>query len=236
MKPFKFKQFAINQDSCAMKIGTDGVLLGAWTPIDASTNSILDIGTGTGVIALMAAQRSNAEIIDALEIDTEAYEQAVDNFETSPWGDRLFCYHASFQEFFEEIDDQYDLLISNPPFYSEDYKTSNVQRDMARFEDALPFEHLFIGASRLLSDYGKLALIIPFKEEERVIQIGKQVMLYPQRITRVKGNLTSETKRSLLLFGFHQIDYDIDELVIEKSRHDYTDAYRNLTRDFYLKI
>mgnify|MGYP001801172326 FL=1 len=135
-KPFAFKQFTVEQDRCAMKIGTDGVLLGAWTPITNQTASILDIGTGTGIISLMVAQRSFAEVIDAIEIDTDTYEQAVENFEASPWGDRLFCYHASFQEFVAEIDEQYDLLISNPPFYAEDYKTSNKKRDIARFEDA----------------------------------------------------------------------------------------------------
>lgn len=236
MKPFKFKQFTIHQDRCAMKIGTDGVLLGAWVPIDTSVNSILDIGTGTGVIALMAAQRSDAEIIDALEIDTEAYEQAVENFEASPWGDRLFCYHASFQEFFEEIENQYDVLISNPPFYTADYKTSDAQRDLARFQDALPFEHLLVGASRLLSDHGKLAIILPFKEEERVIEIGEQVNLFPQKITRVRGNAASEVKRSMMLFSFIQTECEIDELVIENSRHQYTDAYIDLTKDFYLKM
>ncbi len=236
MKPFKFKQFTVNQDRCAMKIGTDGVLLGAWVPIDDSVNSILDIGTGTGVIALMAAQRSEAEIIDALEIDTEAYEQAVDNFESSDWGDRLFCYHASFQEFVDEIEDKYDLLISNPPFYTENYKTSDVQRDIARFQDALPFDHLIVGASRLLSDHGLLALIIPYKEEERVIEIAANINLFPKKITRVKGNPTSEIKRSMLLFGFNQANTKIDELVIENSRHQYTNPYINLTKDFYLKM
>ncbi len=235
-KPFKFKQFTVNQDRCAMKIGTDGVLLGAWVPIDDSVNSILDIGTGTGVIALMAAQRSEAEIIDALEIDTEAYEQAVDNFESSDWGDRLFCYHASFQEFVDEIEDKYDLLISNPPFYTENYKTSDVQRDIARFQDALPFDHLVIGASRLLSDQGLLALIIPYKEEERVIDIAANINLFPKKITRVKGNPTSEIKRSMLLFGFNQTTTEIDELVIENSRHQYTNPYIDLTKDFYLKM
>ena len=96
MSKFQFKQFSIQQDRCAMKIGTDGVLLGAWTPIKNNPFSILDIGTGTGVIALMLAQRSNAQQIDALEIDEEAYEQSVDNFENSPWSDRLFCFHAGF--------------------------------------------------------------------------------------------------------------------------------------------
>ncbi len=236
-KPFKFKQFTVDQDRCAMKIGTDGVLLGAWVPINETTNTILDIGTGTGIISLMAAQRSFAEVIDAIEIDTEAYEQAVENFEASPWGDRLFCYHASFQEFVSEIDDQYDLLISNPPFYTEDYKTSDKKRDMARFEDALPVEHLLIGASKLLSKQGKLALIAPHKEEERITHIAAEIGLFPEKLTRVKGTPTSETKRSLLLLSRNENEpCKTDELIIETTRHQYTSEYINLTKSFYLKM
>ncbi len=235
-KPFKFKQFTVKQDRCAMKIGTDGVLLGAWVPISNEVTSVLDIGAGTGVIALMAAQRSNAELIDALEIDEGAYEQAVDNFEASPWGDRLFCYHASFQEFVQEIEDTYDLLISNPPFYAEDYKSANAERDLARFQDALPLDHLIIGAVKLLSEQGKLALIIPFKEEEQLLAIAKQVGLFPEKITRVKGTPTSEVKRSMLLLGFTENDMVINELVIENARHQYTDEYSDITKEFYLKM
>ncbi len=162
-KPFKFKQFEINQDKCAMKIGTDGVLLGAWTSIQQNPFSILDIGAGTGIIALMLAQRSHAELIDAIEIDGDAYEQCVNNFEQSPWGDRLFCYHASLDEFVAEIEDQYDLIISNPPFYSEDYKSENQQRDLARFNDALPFDHLIESVSKLLSENGIFSVIVPVR-------------------------------------------------------------------------
>ncbi len=235
-KPFKFKEFTLHQDRCAMKVGTDGVLLGAWVPVDNSIDSILDIGTGTGVIALMLAQRSNATIIDALEIDADAYEQSVENFEASLWGDRLFCYHASFQEFMTEIDDQYDLLISNPPFYTDDHKTLDKKRDMARFEDALPFEHLLVGASKLLSDQGKFSVIVPYREEERIIDLASQVTLFPQKITRVKGTDTSEIKRSLLLFNREHEKPEIDELIIENARHEYTKGYIDLTKDFYLKM
>lgn len=235
-KPFTFKQFTIQQDRCAMKVGTDGVLLGSWVPISKEVNTILDIGAGTGVIALMMAQRSSAEVIDAVEIENNAYEQAVDNFEASDWGDRLFCYHASFQEFFQEMDDSYDLLISNPPFFKENYKTLDTDRDTARFEDALPFEHLFIGASRLLSEKGIFALILPYKEEENAIAIASQVGLSPHKITRVRGAMTTEIKRSMMLFGFKKVDYSPEELVIENSRHQYTAAYIELTRAFYLKM
>ena len=236
-KPFRFKQFSVNQDKCAMKIGTDGVLLGAWVPVDATVRSILDVGTGTGVIALMLAQRSYAEIVDAIEIDADAYEQAVDNFETSLWGDRLFCYHASFQEFVSEIDDQYDLLISNPPFYTENFKTSNEKRDLARFEDALPFEHLLIGGMKLLSEHGKLAMIIPYKEEQELLALAEQIGLYPERITRVKGNPEKEIKRSLLLLSkIKSTEMVSDTLVIETGRHQYTQEYIELTRGFYLNM
>ncbi len=219
-----------------MKIGTDAVLLGSWVPVSDNVSSILDVGTGTGVIALIMAQRSYAEIIDAVEIDAAAYEQSVENFEASDWGDRLFCYHASFQEFFQEIDDKYDLLISNPPFYTDTYKTEDATRDVARFEDALPFEHLFIGASHLLSEKGKFAVVLPFKEENNAIKIAKSAGLFPEKITRVQGNPSSEIKRSLLLFGFDQVEIEKDELIIETGRHQYTPEYIELTKDFYLKM
>ena len=234
---FTFKQFAVEQDRCAMKIGTDGVLLGAWTPIDNNPFSVLDIGTGTGIIGLMLAQRSNAEQIDALEIDEDAYEQATDNFENSPWSDRLFCYHAGLDEFVAEPEDEYDIIVSNPPFYTEDYKTENEQRDIARFADAMPFEDLIEAADLLLSENGILSVIIPFNEEENFLAIAAAYELYPIKITRVKGTPTTEIKRSLLAFTRKEtIDFLVDELIIETARHIYTAEYIELTKDFYLKM
>ncbi|PWK18990.1 tRNA1(Val) (adenine(37)-N6)-methyltransferase [Xanthomarina spongicola] len=219
-----------------MKIGTDAVLLGAWTSIKHQPFSILDIGSGTGVLSLMLAQRSHAEVIDALEIDENAYEQCVENFENSSWSDRLFCYHASLEEFVEEIEDKYDLIISNPPFYSEDYKTDNNQRDLARFADAMPFNHLIESASKLLSENGLFSVIIPFKEEETFIALASKVNLFPNRILQVKGSPTSEIKRSLIEFSFKKSNPIQEELIIETSRHQYTTSYINLTKDFYLKM
>jgi tRNA1Val (adenine37-N6)-methyltransferase len=237
MSKFQFKQFSIEQDRCAMKIGTDGVLLGAWAPIDNNPFSILDIGTGTGIIALMLAQRSGATQIDALEIDEDAYEQATDNFENSPWNDRLFCFHAALDEFVEEPEDEYDLIISNPPFYTEDYKSENQQRDLARFADAMPFEELIEAADLLLSENGIFAVIIPFKEEERFIDLCAEVELFPVKATRVKGSPKTPIVRSLLAFKRYELSVlEADELIIEINRHEYTDDYIELTKDFYLKM
>ena len=235
-KPFKFKQFAIHQDRCAMKIGTDGVLLGAWTSLQNNPESILDIGAGTGLIALMLAQRSGAETMDALEIEEEAYEQCVDNFEASPWGDRLFSYHAGLDEFLDDIEDQYDLIVSNPPFYSEEVASGNSARDMARQNQSLPFEELIEGVSKLLSPDGIFSTIIPYKEEVQFIDLAEKSGLYPQHITRVKGNPSSEIKRSLLLFSFNKKEVLKDELTIEFERHHYTPEYIALTKEFYLKM
>ncbi|WP_159019144.1 tRNA1(Val) (adenine(37)-N6)-methyltransferase [Algibacter sp. L3A6] len=235
-KPFKFKEFSVNQDQCAMKIGTDAVLLGAWASLEANPFAILDIGAGTGVLGLMLAQRSHAEVIDAIEIDDDAYEQCVDNFELSPWGDRLFCYHASLEEFAEEIDDEYDLIICNPPFYAEDYKTENESRDLARFQDAMPFHHLLESVSVLLAPEGSFNVIIPFNEEEKFIKLANNFLLFPNRICRVKGNPETEVKRSMLAFSFRESETTTTELIIETKRHQYTQDYINLTKDFYLKM
>ncbi len=237
-KPFKFKQFTVQQDRCAMKIGTDGVLLGAWTGIDHFPETILDIGAGTGVISLMLAQRSEAMQIDAIEIEENAYEQTVENFEASNWGDRLFCYHAGFDEFVEEMqdDEHYDLIISNPPFYSEDYKSGNDHRDIARFAEALPLSELIPGASLLLSENGHFDIIIPFSEENNALEIAANSILFPRKITRVKGKADAPVKRSLMSFQKNETEPEIDELIIEISRHQYTEMYKTLVKDFYLKL
>lgn len=235
-KPFQFKEFSIDQDRCAMKIGTDGVLLGAWTSIQ-DAYSILDIGAGTGILALMLAQRSDAEQIDALEIDEDAYEQCVDNFENSSWADRLFCYHAALDEFTEEMkDEKYDLIISNPPFYTEDYKSGDTARNMARFADSLPFEELIKFASELLSDEGCFAVIIPYSEEEYFLKLSEKVNLFPNRITRVRGTESTPLKRSLLQLSFTEKPFSTNELILEVSRHQYTKDYQKMVAPFYLKL
>ena len=243
-KPFIFKQFTINQDRCAMKIGTDGVLLGTWASVDHNPYSILDIGAGTGIIALMLAQRSAADNIEAIELDADAYEQCTDNFEASNWADRLFCFHAGFDEFVDEYatdeteeDELYDLIVSNPPFYAEEVTSGNEARDNARQNTSLPFNELVSGVAKLLTANGRFATIIPYKEEEKFIKLAENFKLYPLKVTRVKGNAKAEVKRSLLEFQkTPSTNLEIKQLVIEEDRHIYTQDYIDLTKDFYLKM
>lgn len=232
---FKFKQFSVKQAQSAMKIGTDSVLLGAWTPLN-HPQSILDIGAGTGLLALMLAQRCDALTIDAVEIDEQAYIECSENFEESPWGDRLFCYHASFEEFFTEMDESYDLIISNPPFYPTDYKTPEKARNTARFSDALPPKQLLEGVSRLLAVEGYFSVILPYSESEAFITLAATFGLFPQKITHTRGNGKSELKRSMMLFARKPLpSYPIHIFTIEKERGVYTDEYKELTKEFYLK-
>jgi tRNA1Val (adenine37-N6)-methyltransferase len=222
-----------------MKIGTDGVLLGAWCSLKDNTNKILDIGSGTGVISLMLAQRFNNTTIDSVEIENNAYEQSVENFERSVWADRLFCFHSTFQDFAKERKEDgetYDLIISNPPFYTDNVKNNNRARNKARSTSFLSFVELISGVSKILSNQGEFTTIIPFKEEVKFIEISKQNNLFLNKICRVKGNNNSDIKRSLLTFSFYKKQLDENNLIIETSRHLYTDEYINLTKNFYIKM
>lgn len=238
-KPFQFKEFKVHQDKTAMKIGTDGVLLGAWCSIDDFPDAILDVGSGTGIIALMLAQRSDSMTIDAVEIDENGYEQSVENFEQSDWGDRLYCYNSSFQEFADEIAEEqetYDLIVTNPPFYTDDFETKNTARNKARFVSSLTFEDLIKNAVKILSEDGKFSLIVPFKEEQEIIRLSNAHSLFLNRKCTVQGNPKSEIKRVLLEFSFRQAEIISEHLIIEIERHQYTKEYMNLTKNFYLKM
>ena len=220
-----------------MKIGTDGVLLGAWCSLESLPKTILDIGTGTGIISLMLAQRSSAITIDGVEVDPSAYMQTVDNFENSDWSDRLYCYNTSFQKFVDDTNKEtYDLIVSNPPFYTEDYITKNSSRNKARFTSSLTFKELIGGISKILSKSGFFSTIIPFKEESTFICLAEQHSLHLNKICRVQGNKNSDIKRSLMTFSFNKVKISETNLIIENSRHKYTKEYEELTNNFYLKM
>ena len=239
MKPFKFKEFTVHQDKAAMKVGTDAVLLGAWCEIGEEVDTVLDIGAGTGVISLMIAQRSNAMTIDAVELDQDAYEQCVGNFEQSDWGDRLFCYHTSFQDFAKELKEEeetYELIVSNPPFYNDEFQTENESRNKARFTNSLSFKDLIAAVNDILDKKGKFVIIIPYKEQEAFVGLAKEKGLFLNKVCEVQGNNYTGIIRVMLIFSYLESKLQKEKLIIEKERHQYTSEYKGLTKDFYLKF
>jgi tRNA1Val (adenine37-N6)-methyltransferase len=230
---FQFKQFKIIQKKSAMKVGTDGVLLGAWVNVH-SAKKILDVGTGTGVIALMMAQRSTAEIT-AIEIEKKSFDEACFNFRKSPWVNRIHSIHQSFQAFSLETNEKLDLIISNPPFFENASKATELNRSNARHTDLLPYYELIRGNKNLLADSGRLALILPVEQSERFISLAETNSLYVSRLTKVRPKPGKPFHRYLLEFSKVQAEVVSDELTIELENHDnFTIEYKNLTKDFYL--
>lgn len=234
MSTFRFKQFQITQNRAAAKVGTDAVLLGAWTPIINEPKRILDIGAGTGVISLMMAQRTQNAEITAVEIDLEAFEEAKLNFEASPWGNRLNCLKSDIKTVF--FSSYFDLIVSNPPFYTEKTFAPNNRRNVARNTSNLNFSDLIEKVNSLLSPEGIFSVIIPFKEEKTLCELAEKNNLFPIKKTHVRGNENAPIKRSLITFGREQKKSTPDELIIEVERHIYTQEYINLTKHFYLKF
>ena len=230
---FRFKHFSIAQDNCAMKVGTDGTLLGAWVKAN-NPQQVLDIGTGTGLIAMMMAQRFENANIKALELDIDASQQAAENFQNTKWSDRLFLEHISFQEFQHTA--SFDLIVSNPPYFENNLKNSDKKRTKARHTDTLSFESLIEGSAKLLSESGSLAIIIPSGIKSNIEKIAKNYQLHLNRLCWVKGNDKKPIKRALLQFSFREYPLDENTLIIEKERHVYTDKYTELCKDFYLNM
>lgn len=233
---FQFKQFRIVQERSAMKVGMDGVLLGAWA--DASgAESILDIGTGTGLIALMLAQKNTLAKIDAIEIDRDASEEAIFNVQQSIWKDRIRVHCQSFQEFATENEKTYDLIVSNPPFFSNGIKAPEEIRAQARHADALPLDILTSGATNLLQEKGRIALILPADQLQEVESLVKINGLFFSRLCRVKPNPTKPDFRILIELCKQPGVFQEETFMIEFGKHhDYTPEYRELTKEFYLKF
>lgn len=232
---FVFKQFEIKQDKCAMKVGTDAVLLGAWA--DATqAKRVLDIGTGTGILALMIAQKSEAQIC-AIDIDIDSYQQAIENIHYSLWKDRIQIFHSSIQEFSKTINEQFDLIITNPPYFTDAYKAKEISRNNARHTDELPFEILIECVCKLLQPQGVFYIILPFAEAQIFKNMAKQNNLCLVQSMRIKTKADKEPKRLLMKYSFEQKIQEETEIVIENDdRHHYTKEYIELTKDYYLDI
>lgn len=234
-KPFRFKQFEIHQDKTAMKVGTDGVLLGAWANVGDST-MVLDIGTGTGLIALMVAQRNESAKIHAVEIDEISFLQATQNFEISKWKNRLSCFNQSIQDFSNSTAFQYDLIISNPPYFINSTKSDNQAKNNVRHTDNLSFEALAEAVGKLLNLNGKFCVVLPYTEGLIFESIAKGQQLYCTQKMIVRGRDFKPPER--LLMQFERLEKPTIEtnLIIQNSpkRHDYTADYIRLTKDYYL--
>ncbi len=218
-----------------MKVGTDGVLLGAWASAPPPGSRVLDIGTGTGLIALMAAQRTERSRVDGLEIDPSAARQARENFQQSPWKDTLSCIQASLQDYSSRNKDLYDLIICNPPFFSASTPGPSPEKNLARHDASLSLEDLMSGSVALMKKTGMFSLILPVQKEARALELVREHQLYCKRITRVRPSPGKSIHRVLLEFSRAGGKCREDELTIETGkRHCYTDAYQKLTGDFYL--
>ncbi len=230
---FQFKQFRVYQDKAAMKVGTDGVLIGAWSKLE-NARSILDVGTGTGLLALMAAQRNkNAEIV-AIDIDEDACQQAYENFQDSPWADRLTIVHSPLQDFHSDI--IFDNIISNPPYFQNSQKSNKQNRNLARHDDSLSLNELLIHANRLSSEESTLSVILPHLIEREFINHIDKSTFNITRLLHLKGDIHKQIVRSLFeLKKNNYTQYQTELLTIENGgRHRYTDEYQALTKDFYL--
>lgn len=232
-KPFRFKQFEIFQDRTAMKVGTDGVLLGAWANLEQGS-SILDIGTGTGLIALMLAQRFPQSLVDAVELEVDAFIQASENFNNSTFKNRLKIYHSSIQNYKSAY--KYDLIVSNPPFFIANDRVELDSRKKARQQETLTFDDLLEKTALLLKENGNASFVIPYDLESNFLAIASSQKLLPKQILHVKGKEESPIKRSLITLSFQSVDHQNSTLVVEVDRHQYTDDYIKLTKDFYLKM
>ena len=218
---FQFKQFTIYQDLCAMKVGTDGVLLGAWAN---GGKRVLDAGTGTGIIALMMAQRYPNAVVTAIDIDEGAVKQAQQNVVQSPFSQQITVLHNTLQEHQGE----YDAIISNPPFFIDSLAAPDEQRNVARHTQTLTYTELMQAAWRLLSDEGELSVVVPFDYRKRMEDEAIFVGFFPSKVCAVKTTERKPAKRYLLSFKKHPCRCEQEQLTIG------SEMYQELTKEFYL--
>ncbi|MBK9399952.1 MAG: methyltransferase [Bacteroidetes bacterium] len=227
---FHFKRFTINQDRCAMKVGTDGVLLGAWVTVP-DAGKILDIGTGTGLIALMMAQKSNA-FIDAIDIDLPSYEQAKENVLLSPWSDHVRVIHSALKDYKPGY--RYDLIVSNPPYFMDSYAATDEARNLARSASAsLSYDDLLNGVVRLLVNTGRFSVILPHKEGQIFREKAEQNGLFCNKLVNVRTGRDKPFKRVLMDFSRREEELMEEELVIHFDSRHFTEEYKRLTGEYY---
>lgn len=235
MPPFQFKQFSIHHDQSVFKVNFDGVLLAAWADVGNKKRG-LDIGAGTGVIALACCQRNEQLFMDAIELDLASANEAKGNFERSKFSERAQVIHGDIQSFALSAKMKYDFIISNPPYFQADKNTPSEKKSQtAKHTDLLSFEDLILAVTRLLDADGHFNLILPYQEALTFIELAKKSQLYLAKRTEVKSRREKPVERMLLCFSLQQDQLEEAELIIQNSgeRHDYTEAYIRLVQDFY---
>ncbi|WP_347839656.1 methyltransferase [uncultured Draconibacterium sp.] len=230
---FRFKQFTIHQEKAAMKVGIDGVLLGSWAKVN-NCRLVLDVGTGTGLIALMLAQQSSAKIM-AIDVEGNAVIQAQQNVQASPWAEQIQVRKISFQELINDDELKFDLLVSNPPFFQHSLKAGTKERTLARHTDSLPYSVLIEGASRMLSENGRCAFIFPKQAEKEIEHLAEKNNLFLQRKTWVQPKHNKTVNRVLFEFGRNKANVISETLVIYENDGTWTTAFKALTSRYYLK-
>ncbi len=231
---FHFRQFTINQDRCAMKVSTDAVLIGSWVQTK-DAKRILDIGTGTGVIALMLAQKSGAQI-DAVDIDSSACCQANENFTLSPWSEKLKVTHMSFQDFAKQQDEKYDLIVTNPPYFHHASKPQEESRINARHSEVLAFDELIEGVASILKPEGRFCVILPFKEGMEFMDKAQRKGLFCHHLLRIKTKACKAEKRVIMEFRFQFSALSEEEIIIQQEDGSVTEEYIKLTSEYYLQL
>jgi tRNA1Val (adenine37-N6)-methyltransferase len=228
---FRFKQFAIRQENAAMKVGTDGALLGAWCDV-SKANNILDIGTGTAIISMMVAQRNSTAAITAIEIDEKAITDANFNVKNCPWSNRIKIIQSSLQEFIPNL--KFDSIISNPPFFENSLKSNSKSKIKARHTDSLHYSDILNFASIHLSNIGVLHLILPVENAEKCIETAIEGGFYLKRICKVHPVPNKNAHRFLFELTKKATPTITESLIIETGkRHDYSQDYIALTKGFY---
>lgn len=230
---FQFKQFGVHQDRCAMKVSTDGVILGALAG-DEKAKTMLEIGVGTGVVSLMMAQRFGDLEITGVELDEDAAEQAMENAKNSPWKDRITFFHQDFQTFSRDSIDKFDLIISNPPYFPNHLKSSDTKRNMALHNDSLSFDELIDGVYKLLHENGRFWVILPPKEMRVLEEKAKAKKLFPGWQLLVKDRASKKVIREVQVFSFQITDMDTELLIIKDENGIYSMSYSELLKEFLL--
>lgn len=232
---FHFRQFTVHQEKCAMKVGTDSVLFGSWIE-PGNAIRILDIGTGTGILALMLAQKSTA-MIHGVDIDQHAFEQSNENFKISPWFNQLQSIHTSIQQFAEKTPEaHYDLIVSNPPYFQQASKPSEESRLNARHSDSLSFDALISGVKKLLHPAGRFCIILPCKEGMEFMDKANRHGLFCRELVRVKTKTDRHEKRLIMEFTFSIKPLNEREIIIQNEDGSFTEDYIELTKEYYIQL